>query len=1567
MPTNKTLDMLNIVPLKESINELLRAEGKYAPVATVCKAYIKKLDEGMHEEEICDSFIKALQPVAIHESAKDVLFRIGNDINEHKRDLDIVNRLYEMSRGQYHYVVPMLESCVVDYLTDKNSDTRSSLRQKLSLFEGIKEINDILESLSFDEYEEKMNIPLKNSSLNEALTTKEKTYSQEEVDKLLESQKEEISNKINESKETAVKRGVDDIDSHIYLSKVIKSILLKEGKNESLKTFCSQYINALNAGKPEETLYESFISGVSNWNYLSAVDTELSALKDRINKYQQDVDLKKILRVMENTGSYYIVPLIEGCVADYVDNKSMQNKAILKQRLQAFEYDPFVRDILNVVMHDLSMENTVYLGESVENINSVVHTEKIFSPVKYIKENECVFNVKGTYYNRKGNTITRLSKSSVNNLDESFKTLCNLINHPAVSIDDMNNVISIYEGNDCAKISDTAIILNEKQITTSELENLAKASHIMNEHKEGFYAAINMINEKFNEIAYIDFVKRVAMNESDSKSVDVFRIKNNLFVTTTDNTLGTSTFYRNVNPIQCRSYINEHMSINVSPMFEDILPNQHAILEGVEEAKKEYETYIEELKNKKSEFERMKDETNESDGAEADIDKAIKLIDDEIADMEKDYEKYKKDSEEFIKGDDTDEPDDTTSAGNDGDDAKDGDTTDDTADDSTEEPTETPAQMEEPITEPADDDITAMQQQADSEQAAIDSATPYDPDFDTLPELPVDDQSSATDSSKADVKVLRVSYGENVKTGKKENKGTAYIVIPSVDANGDLKDETKMVTFYLDKDRRPIINNDYMPLMIYNAIVNAISEDPDTQSIDVASVADNSDSLLPMTDETPEQDTTTIEGTFIEEPVDSTPDDSDDTTMTDDEMTDSSTNDENEPMFGLEPEDDSTQSDDDHQDLTDDDINFDDMSDDSSISISDDDIDSLVSNDDTTGDQDDNEHVDNVEQEGPAETEERSDAPMYPIEVGLNTNDIKPISKTRFTEALKEMGIDCSQVEGDSNSVVMNFKNKAEVFALHDFFKDWKNYSKAEFCTFFPELKKCFDNKPGVPIQKISEGVEILNIHPINESILVYGKHKGEVSLVLPYTNDYVKLFGITPSKKHGNCINIVTESYEETKDVYTKLCAYAKTRGSLLDEDCRSFIDKYATEFKGINESIHSLRVPYNCFLEQKLDSKGIVTSHINESLNISLQKDDLLNAKKIFEQFYSEKTPVSVKKFLNEGLKITVRDDKSGQTIEFNTDDLKTGGDDDNDDGGNFTDSFKGTTFEPDNSSLFNSSDEDADDDKDEKKKHKDDESANESEESETPADQLHDVNSDTDEKSNADEKTSKKKFMFRKKKKSTNESVNQPKEVNHLNESSVYTGGKPNVLDWVKLKNGKSGQVISNLPMSENLIVNVEGHTVEVSPKDVDMLCSKKDVVDNPYRFDDATLKGLFEHMTQCGMFMNGIKLTPDDCYVKYGEYVNAKPDQKIRIVVEGEKVMADKKFIQITEDLNSFAIPAGYVAGKEITDSGDVLRDILVNSAEFSSNAPYVHCLVKNDNTDEFVELELLRETISIDSL
>lgn len=1556
----KNLNMLNIIGLRESIETLMTKEGKYAPVATVCKAYLKKLDEGWHEGQVCASFVNELTRVAIHESSKDVVFDLGNKLNEHKRDIDIVNNLFAMQQGRHSYVVPMVESALVDYMTNKNAETRTTARKSLSLFEGIVEINGILEALSFDEYEEKTNKKLVNSSLNESFIPNEpETFTKEQVDAMLENAK---ATAIKEQ-EAPVAKSINGVDSHIYLDNTIKSILKKNTtNNEGLKAFCEQYIQALNAGKAEEVLYESFISGVSHWNHLSAVDTELSALNDRISKYQQEVNLKKILKIMESTGSYYIVPLIEGCVVDYIANKTMANKSVLKQRLQAFEYDPFVRDILNIVMHDQSLEANVYLGESLESVNNYVHTEKVFSPVKYIKENECVFNVKGTYYNRKGNTITKLSKSSIENLDESFKTLCNLINHPAVSIDDLSNTIAIYEGKDSAKISESSIILNGNEVTVEEIDNIAHMSNLMNENKQGFYAAVKMINEKFDEIAYIDFVKRVAMNESNGKTVDVFRIKNNLFVATNDVKLGSSTFYRNVNPIQCRSYINEHMSLNVSSLFEDILPNQKAILEGVEEAKKEYETYIEELKNKKKEFEALR---GECEGADADIDKAISIIDDDIADMEKDYEKYKKDAEQYMTGDDADAeketPDDVA--------ANYGAST-------TEEPTESPEDMEVPIgeepatEEPAmDPDVAAMADEFAAEDEAIASATPFDSDFDVVaPEL----------EDKGGVKVLRVSYAENVKTGKKLNKGTAFVVIPSVDANGDVKDETKSITFYLDADRKPIINNEYMPLIIYKSIVDAISADADTASIDVngtAEVDTPADSVEVTTSVTavaPAED-------VVEDPAA--------------EIADAivEPTEETEPMAGLEADPDAPAD------------TVADLPTDGEAALGDDqalDIDSMIDNigntdfedgaegdteidgeldgqlDDFLGTEgaDEGEEIPAATQETPAETASRTESETYPIELGLNTEDIKPISKGRFTEACKEMGIECSTVEGQNDCVTLKFKNKAEVYAMQDYFKDWKNYSQAQFCNFFPELKKCFANNPSVPVaQKVSEGVSILGVRAINESVLYSDSKNGTVNVVLPYTEDYAKMFGYSNTKNRPSHINIVTESYAETQELYKTLSAYASTKGNKIDEDAKSFLNRYSKDFESLTESnIYSLTVPYNNFLEQKLEHKGIACSRVDEGLVISLHKDEYAKAKKVFESVYGEKTPVSVKDFfhladssLDEGLKITVKDDKTGKTVEFDLDDLagkaKDSEDTDSpaDEQNNFDDAFKDVTFDSKDSELFNVGDDDSDDEKDEEKSSEDDDN--------TDDEQL-ETKKDSEEKDaeTEEEKPAKKKFMFRKKK---NESVTSPSFKNPLNESTGCSA-TPNVLDWVKLSDGNVAQVIATLPMSGNYIVNLNGRTVEVSPNNLVLAGCKKDLVEAPHKFDKATLKLLSESMVRCGMFVNNNQITPNGCYVKYGDFVNAKDDEQIRIVVEGESVLASKKYIKVLEDINSFAVPSGFVSAEEISEIGVKLRDILVNVQEFEAAAAAtdpVTAMVYNNATGEYDSYVLPKESIRLSAV
>jgi len=1572
----KSLDMLNIIGLKESINTLMKKESKYPPVASICKTYLKKLDEGLHEEEICEDFITELSKVAVHESAKDALYDISTKFNDNKRDIALANSLYSMQKGQYGYIVPMIESAVVDYMSNKNPETRTAARQTLSLFEGIKEINDIFESLSFDEYEEKTNKTLHNSSLNESMIQQpEKTYTQAEVDAMIETEKK---NAIAESANQEHKN-ISDIDTHINLDATIKNIM-KNSTNEGLKAFCEQYITALNSGRAEETLYESFISGISKWNYLNAVDTEMSALKDRVSKYQQDIDLKKILKVMEGTSSYYIVPLIEGVVADYVDNKTMANKAVLKQRLQAFEYDPFVRDILNVVMLDQSLANTVYLGESVEQLNSYVHTEKVFSPVQYVKENECIFNVKGTYYNRKGNAITKLSKQSIENLDESFKTLCNLINHPAVKIDELANVISIYEGKDSAKISETSIILNGEEKTTDEITKIANMSHLMNEHKEGFYAAIKMINENFDKIAYIDFVKRVAMNESNGKTADVFRIKNNIFVTTTDAVLGTSTFYRNANPIQCRNYINEHMGINVAPLFEDILPNQKAILEGIEDTKKSYENYIDELTSQKEEFEKMK-ETSDDDVKE--IDDAIKAIEDELADVQKKYEDFQKDTEKFTSGDDTDADKEDPEA-----DAASTDDTD-TTDSSTNTPAETPTDMEAPINGDTNgdtaDSATGEDVYADPDQEAIDSATPYDADFDVV---------GAGNNEKAEVKVLRISYSENVKTGKKSNQGTAYIVIPSVDANGDIKDETKTVTFYLDADRKPIINNDYMPLMVYNSIVAAIADDPDTASIEVAE-----QNPTPETDNVPGDATLSVTSTTVEAPAelptsevptdttdtatdtagDASLDDTGDDTLGEPIVSDASTSvaPEDEPMFGLEPEEGTEAPVDETPTATDIpevpvDSSTADMADDTP---SEDELSSVLGpEEDSTPSE---EPITPAAQETPAETESRSEDEDYPIELGLNINDIKPITKESFCKACEDMCVECGMVEGEDDSVTLKFANKAAVYALKDYFKEWKNFSETQFISFFPELKKCFENKPKVPVAtaKANESVQILGVTAINESALYADNNKGCAKVILPMTESYCRMFNI-PMKKNNSHIEIEAENLQESAEIYQKLSAYSASMNGNIDEDAKAFLERYKNDFSELNESnVYTLNVPYNNFLEQKLGSKGIQVSRIDENLSIALHKEDFKKAKKILESVYGEKAPVDVRNFfqfaeasMNEGVKIRIEDTKTGKVVELNTDDdsVESKDNSSSDEDKEQADPFKdvNTTFHASDSALFGSDVESSDEgkEKDKDEDSKDNETSDNAETSEDEPKDSESTESESSEDQPAEEKKEvKKKFKFRPKSKSSNESFKEESKATPLNESEetkkeepTVTAKAPNILDWVYIEGGQKGQIIAKLPMSDNFIINVDGHTIEASPKSVKMVTEKPDTLPAPYKFDPTTLKALFEQMVHCGMFVNETQITPNNTFVKYSDFINTKDGDNINIVIDGQRTIVDRKYIRITEEVNDFANVNEYVEGVEVSSEGYELRKILFNITDYnyaSSIVTPVRVLISDENDEK----------------
>ena len=184
---------------------------------------------------------------------------------------------------------------------------------------------------------------------------------------------------------------------------------------------------------------------------------------------------------------------------------------------------------------------------------------------------------------KKGAHITKLTKNDIRNVSEAFKNTCNVLNKSNVIFDEAIDAIKIYGDNDIASINEFGVTINGNKVTESELNDINYQAFLSRDDKSDFIQDVKTINENYGTIAMLDFVKRVKMNESD-KSVDVFKIKNNISLSLSEN--ANTVFYRNVNPIQCKSYINEHMELTITPMFEELLPEQEAIVNEITETKK---------------------------------------------------------------------------------------------------------------------------------------------------------------------------------------------------------------------------------------------------------------------------------------------------------------------------------------------------------------------------------------------------------------------------------------------------------------------------------------------------------------------------------------------------------------------------------------------------------------------------------------------------------------------------------------------------------------------------------------------------------------------------------------------------------------------------------------------------------------------------------------------------------------------------------------------------------------------------------------------------------------------
>lgn len=416
---------------------------------------------------------------------------------------------------------------------------------------------------------------------------------------------------------------------NIGVRAAIASLRENEGKTDPTLAALLERLQEKVDQYPEVLIYEEVISALAGeYNYVPGVQTQLDAIANRVNNYKNDIDITKIIETMRATKSNYLLPLIEDVVNSYVANKTEQTKSHLKETLVKFSYDPFVRDLINIIMLDAK-------DLQLEYANGESDIDKVYSPLMYLGENEVAFNIKGTYYIKKGNNVNKLKKAEALHLDENFRGLCEIVNLPNVEIG--KKEIKLFVGNDLATITEANVEVNTHVMNEQQLKDQAEVSQWTgNAH---FYQLAEALHTNFNEIVEVDFAKRVYMKMDECHAADVMKLRGNIYITTYDPLNNKSTFFRNVNPIQAEKIMMEHMRFDVSNTFADILPDKEKQLASIAESKKEFVAYIEKLNERINQFE-MQTQT-------PDVLDVLSILNEELREVKNDYKDYSNDAETY--------------------------------------------------------------------------------------------------------------------------------------------------------------------------------------------------------------------------------------------------------------------------------------------------------------------------------------------------------------------------------------------------------------------------------------------------------------------------------------------------------------------------------------------------------------------------------------------------------------------------------------------------------------------------------------------------------------------------------------------------------------------------------------------------------------------------------------------------------------------------------------------------------------------------------------------------------
>jgi hypothetical protein len=325
----------------------------------------------------------------------------------------------------------------------------------------------------------------------------------------------------------------------------------------------------------EFVLAEDFCNSLKNFTWDTNVVSVLEEVQKNVDGLREEIlAAKSIGEFSRNSGNFMFEKIVD-LLEQHFENPTESSRSILIENLTKFSFNATAKRLLEQLRKIQSTTGKVQMVS--ENANCEIIG--VYSPILNEKGSD-YFYVRGAFFKKTGDEISRMAKEETNNLSESFKKLCSIFDQPYFSVKENRAVF--YLGRNKVEIleneSDSQILFNGKNIAKKEIARNLISTGLLRLEEANAANEIQSFADNFGTVFNLDFATVIASKANENCFVNLMKSGDKIYIHKVNPLMGTDEFYNSLNGVQARNIVLEYLGYDITESLEEFIAKDEKLI-----------------------------------------------------------------------------------------------------------------------------------------------------------------------------------------------------------------------------------------------------------------------------------------------------------------------------------------------------------------------------------------------------------------------------------------------------------------------------------------------------------------------------------------------------------------------------------------------------------------------------------------------------------------------------------------------------------------------------------------------------------------------------------------------------------------------------------------------------------------------------------------------------------------------------------------------------------------------------------------------------------------------------